>query len=189
MKLFVTGIGTGIGKTVVSAALVSKFKADYWKPIQSGDLINSDSMKISRWSKGVFIHKERFRLNKPASPHESAAEEGVEIRLNDFELPITSNNLIIEGAGGLMVPLNDKDYMIDLISYLGLEVVFVIRDYLGVINHSLLSFMALKEKEIPIYLVVFNGEFNPNTITAIKKSLPENIRYEYFEELNDMMEI
>ena len=186
MRLFITGVGTGVGKTVVSSILVSKFKADYWKPIQAGDLEDTDSMKVARWTDNIYrIHKERYALQRPASPHEAAAVEGIEIQLKDFELPLTANNLIVEGAGGLFVPLNERDHMIDLISYLGLEAVLVIRDYLGVINHSLLSIKALELRGISIYSVVFNGDFNPYTIEAIKRALPEDINYINIDELEE----
>ncbi|SFI76717.1 dethiobiotin synthase [Myroides guanonis] len=184
MKLFVTGVGTGVGKTVVSSILVSKFKADYWKPIQAGDLEDTDSMKVYRWTNNIFrIHKERYAFQRAASPHEAAAVEGIEIKLNDFEMPQIDNNLIVEGAGGLFVPLNDKEYMIDLIVHLQLEVILVIRDYLGVINHSLLSIKALELRGISIYSVVFNGEFNPYTVRAIKGALPQDMNYIYIDEL------
>lgn len=190
MKLFVTGVGTGVGKTVVSSMLVSRFKADYWKPIQAGDLEDTDSMKVQRWTHNMFhIHKERYALQRASSPHEAAEVEGVEIRISDFELPQTDNTLIVEGAGGLYVPLNKKDYMIDLIRHLDLEVVLVIRDYLGVINHSLLSINALESKGIPIYSVVFNGNFNPYTIEAIKGALTQDMSYMYTEELEDVDEV
>ena len=135
--IFITGIGTGIGKTVVAAILTESLKADYWKPVQSGDLDNSDTMKVKSLisnDKTIF-HSETFRLTHPFSPHKSAALDGIEISLNDFKLPETTNSLIIEGAGGLMVPLNDKDLMIDLIKKLNAEVVLVIQHYLGSINH------------------------------------------------------
>src|SRR6187402_2117322 len=108
--LFVTGIGTGIGKTLISAILTEKLKADYWKPIQSGDLDNSDTLKVkSLVSNNVTaFHQETYALTQPYSPHKSAKIDGVEINLQQFKMPVTDNNLIIEGAGGLMVPLNNE---------------------------------------------------------------------------------
>ena len=141
MKLFVTGIGTEVGKTVIAAILTEKLKADYWKPVQAGDLDDSDTMKVRALvsnSVSVF-HEEGFRLNHPMSPHAAAERDGVEIGLEDFEMPQTENHLVIEGAGGLMVPLNDQDCVIDLIEGSGTEVVLVSRNYLGSINHTLLS--------------------------------------------------
>jgi dethiobiotin synthetase len=157
--LFITGIGTGIGKTIVSAILVEKLKADYWKPIQSGDLDNSDTDKVKNLVSNSIskFHSETYRLTQPFSPHKSADLDGIEISLDKFIIPETDNTLIIEGAGGLMVPLNDKDLMIDLIKKLNVEVILVIRHYLGSINHSLLSIEALKARGIKIKGIIYNG--------------------------------
>jgi dethiobiotin synthetase len=157
--LFVTGIGTGIGKTVVAAILTEKFKADYWKPVQSGDLDNSDTLTVKRLvsnSKSIF-HNEAYRLSQPFSPHKSAAIDGITIDPEKIILPQTDNRLIIEGAGGLMVPLTKSFLMIDLIKQLGVAVVLVSRNYLGSINHTLLSVSALQQREIPIKGIIFNG--------------------------------
>ena len=164
-KYFVTGIGTGIGKTVVSAILTEKLNADYWKPIQSGDLDNSDTLKVKELisnTRSVF-HPETYRLTQPFSPHRSAAIDGVEIKLNDFQIPITDNKLIIEGAGGLMVPLNERDLMIDLIKVLDVEVVLVSQNYLGSINHTLLSWEMLQQYDIPVKGIIFNGKADEET--------------------------
>ena len=108
-KIFVTGIGTNVGKTVVSAILRRRYNAVYWKPIQAGDLDNSDSMKVEKLSHiSEQIINERFQLNTPASPHFSAKEDGIKITVKDLELPEIEQNLIIEGAGGLFVPLFGK---------------------------------------------------------------------------------
>lgn len=168
LKLFVTGIDTGIGKTVTSAILTHYFKADYRKPIQSGDLHESDSMKIQQWNEHVTIHRERFSLQLPASPHESAAKENVNMQLSDFTLPDTANNLIVEGAGGLFVPINSSTYMIDLIQHLKIPVALVTKNYLGCINHTMLSIEALRTRNIPIDYLVLNGAFNPYSLEAIK---------------------
>ncbi|MGY3212337.1 dethiobiotin synthase [Mucilaginibacter sp. HD30] len=168
--IFITGIGTGIGKTVVAAILTESLKADYWKPIQSGDLDNSDTMKVKSLisnDKTVF-HSETYRLTQPFSPHKSAALDGVEISLNYFKLPETKNTLIIEGAGGLMVPLNDKDLMIDLITNLNAEVVLVTQHYLGSINHSLLSLQVLYGRNIPVRAIIFNGKSDAYSENIIK---------------------
>lgn len=172
MKLFVTGIGTEVGKTVCSAILVQYFKADYWKPIQSGDLHFSDSMKIKNWAgENVVIHPETFRLQLAASPHQSAAEEGILININDFTLPETQNNLIVEGAGGLMVPLSDSEFMIDLIEKLNISVALVVKNYLGCINHSLLSMMALNQRKINLKYLILNGDFPIDTERIICKNI------------------
>jgi dethiobiotin synthetase len=158
--LFVTGIGTGIGKTIVSAVLVEKLKADYWKPIQSGDLDNSDTMKIKSLvtnKKSVF-HPEAYRLTQPYSPHKSAALDNVLIEADKIILPKTENQLVIEGAGGLMVPLADNFLMIDLIKKLDAEVILLSQFYLGSINHTLLSISALEQYQIPAKGIIFNGD-------------------------------
>jgi dethiobiotin synthetase len=157
--LFITGIGTGIGKTFVSAVLTEKLKADYWKPVQSGDLDDSDTIKVQGLvtnTTSVF-HPEVYRLTQPFSPHKSAAIDGVTIEPEKFVLPETDNQLIIEGAGGLMVPLNDDFLMIDLIKQLKTRVILVSQNYLGSINHTLLSVMALKQYKIDIAGIIFNG--------------------------------
>lgn len=161
-KYFVTGIGTGIGKTIASAVLTEKLKADYWKPIQSGDLDQSDSLAIESLISNTHtkIHPETYRLNHPLSPHLSAKMDEVEIELNKFQLPKTENNLIVEGAGGLMVPLNSKQLILDLIKYLNLEVILVSQHYLGSINHTLLTINTSKQHHIPIKGIVFNGDEN-----------------------------
>jgi len=175
--LFVTGIGTGIGKTVVAAIFTESLKADYWKPVQSGDLDNSDTIKVQGLisnSKTVF-HPEAFRLTQPFSPHKSADLDGIEINLDDFRLPQTDNILVIEGAGGLMVPLNSKDLMIDLIEKLNAEVILVVQHYLGSINHTILSLQALYSRNIAVRAIIFNGEsdsYSENVIKSHSKGEP-----------------
>lgn len=166
--IFVTGIDTDAGKSVVSAILVEALKADYWKPVQAGELDNTDTMKVKSLvsnTKSVF-HPETYRLTEPMSPHAAAEIDGVEIsisRINEefSNFQFSACNLIIEGAGGLMVPLNSKDLIIDLIEQLKVEVVVVLKNYLGSINHSLLTLQMLKQRNIPILGVVFNGNSNP----------------------------
>lgn len=164
-RYFVTGIGTGIGKTIVSAILTEALQADYWKPIQSGDLDNSDTLKVKNLilnSKTIF-HPERYRLTQPFSPHKSAKIDGIEIKLSDFKLPETDNNLIIEGAGGLMVPLNDSDLIIDLIKVLDARIILISQNYLGSINHTLLSWEMLLQYGIPVKGMIFNGKPDEET--------------------------
>jgi len=152
MRFIVAGIGTEIGKTVVSAILVEALQADYWKPIQSGALEDSDTETVRQLisnSRSRF-HPEAYRLREPLSPHAAAAIDGVTIALENLVIPETDNSLIIELAGGLMVPLNDTDLNIDFVQQTGLPVVLVSRNYLGSINHTLLSVDALKNRQIPI---------------------------------------
>ncbi len=157
---FITGIGTDVGKTIISAILVEALKADYWKPVQCGDLDNSDTHKIKGLisnSESVF-HPEAYRLEHPFSPHKAADLEGTRIEKERIILPETNNTLIVEGAGGLMVPLTDTFLVIDLIAQLQAEVILVSRNYLGSINHTLLSIATLKSRNIPIKGIVFNGD-------------------------------
>ena len=114
MKLFITSIDTNIGKTIVSSIVCRALDYSYWKPVQSGDLHNSDSHKIQKLSPGTLIHPETYRLTQPLSPHESAKRDRINITLEKFKLP-QNEKLVIEGAGGVMVPLNEfGDMIIDL---------------------------------------------------------------------------
>lgn len=186
-SIFITGIGTGIGKTIVSAVLTEKLKADYWKPVQSGDLENSDtnlvrslvSNKISKF------HSEAYQLTQPFSPHKSADLDGIKIESSKLILPPTKNQLIIEGAGGLMVPLNDHFLMIDLIKQLKAEVILVSRNYLGSINHTLMSAEVLHSKGLKLKKLIFCGDrdsYSENFITSYLNI--ESTRIPEFNQLN-----
>lgn len=167
-RLFVSGIGTGVGKTVVSAALVAALKADYWKPVQSGLSEGTDTETVKALApEGRTFHPEQYRLNAPLSPHAAAALEGITVDLEKIRLPDTDNHLVVEGAGGLLVPLNDQALVIDLVSRLNLELVLVSRHYLGSINHTLLSLEALISRRIPVRGIVFIGEKNDHTERVI----------------------
>jgi dethiobiotin synthetase len=170
-KYFITGIGTGIGKTLISAILTEKLNADYWKPIQSGDLETSDSLTVENLISNTktVIHPESYRLTQPLSPHLSAKLDGIEIDLCKINIPTTSNDLIIEGAGGLMVPLNENELIIDLIKKLNVEVILVSQNYLGSINHTLLSINLLKQYEISVKGIIFNGDENLETERYIQQ--------------------
>ena len=158
-RIFVTGIGTDVGKTVVSAVLTEALKADYWKPVQTGSFFSTDTAKVQKWVSNTEskFHPEGYLLKQYMSPHAAAELEGMEIDVNSIQLPQTNNNIIIEGAGGLMVPLNRKQFMIDLIKKFDAEVILVIQNYLGSINHSLLSIDALKNRNMNILGIVLNG--------------------------------
>ena len=162
---FVTGIGTDIGKTVVSAIFTEAMKADYWKPVQCGDLENTDSDVVKNLVSNAVsqIHPETYKFKMPASPHKAAKAEEIEINPANFRLPETSNSLIIEGAGGLMVPLLENFLVIDMIQKFNAEVILVSMNYLGSINHTLLSVEALKSRGIKIKGIVFNGEREEST--------------------------
>ncbi len=158
-KIFITGIGTDVGKTVVSSVLVEALKADYWKPIQTGSFFSTDTaqvLKLVANSESKF-HPESYVLKEYMSPHVAAELEGIEISLDKIILPETNNTLIIVGAGGLLVPLNRKEFMIDIIQKFDAEVVLVVQNYLGSINHSLLSIEALKNRGLNILGIIFNG--------------------------------
>lgn len=171
-EIFVTGTDTGIGKTVVSALLTAGLSATYWKPIQSGLKEETDTEFVKRVSElplDNFV-QERYRLNEPLSPHASAKIDGVSISLSDFEIPeYETDHLIIEGAGGLMVPLNDEAMIIDLIQQLNIPVLLVVRSELGTLNHTFLSLEALRSREIPIMGVIMNGPKNESNRQAIEK--------------------
>ncbi|CAK0753842.1 ATP-dependent dethiobiotin synthetase BioD [uncultured Gammaproteobacteria bacterium] len=176
--VFVTGTDTGVGKTLAAACLVKAWNARYWKPIQTGlaEPDNDDSATVARLTE---LPPERlippaYRLAAPLSPHAAAALEGVTITLDAFPLPappvcapILGRPLVIEGAGGVLVPLNDHHLMIDLIERLGLPVVLVARTGLGTINHTLLSLLALRQRRLIIAGVVLSGPANPGNRAAI----------------------
>ena len=171
MRLFVTGIGTEVGKTIIAAILTEALEADYWKPIQAGDLHHSDTDRVKALitnNRSIF-YKEAFCLQEPMSPHAAAEKDGINVHLSNIRAPKTNNHLIIEGAGGLMVPLNYEDCIIDLILQLNCEVVLVSRNYLGSINHTLLSIEALKKRGILIKGIIFNGAKNKDTEKVILK--------------------
>jgi dethiobiotin synthetase len=170
-RYFVTGIGTEVGKTVASAILTQALAADYWKPVQAGELNNSDQLTVKGLvdnNTSVF-HPESYRLNQPMSPHAAAERDGIEIDLSSIKAPKTNNHLIIEGAGGLLVPLNSKDTILDLIETLDVEVILVSRHYLGSINHTLMSIDVLKQRNISIKGILFNGNENKDTESIISK--------------------
>lgn len=170
MKLFITGIGTDVGKTIASSIVTEALEADYWKPVQAGDLDNSDSHKIKRYiSNGkTKIHENSYKLNTPASPHLAATLDGIIIDLKKIVEPKTENHLVIEGAGGLLVPLNDTECVVDLIRK-DYKTIVVSRHYLGSINHTLLSLEYLKNREIPVDGIIFSGDENPASEEIILK--------------------
>jgi len=168
-KYFITGISTEVGKTIAAAIVTEALEADYWKPIQAGDLEHSDTHKIKQFvsnKKSVF-HENAFALNTPMSPHAAAEIDGITINLKDIIAPKTENNLVIEGAGGLLVPLNDNDTILDLIQP-DYKVIVVSRHYLGSINHTLLTVNFLKEKGFDVSLI-FSGNEHKSTENIIQK--------------------
>lgn len=168
-KYFVTGIDTDSGKTLACAILCEALKADYWKPVQSGLPRDSDTIQNLISNDLTRIHPETFLLKTPASPHAAADIDGVKIQLKDFKLPQTNNTLIIEGAGGTLVPLNEKDFMVDLMLHLNVEIIVVADLYLGSINHTLLTIEALKNRNLKIKGIIFNGDTNAASESIILK--------------------
>ncbi|WP_445731289.1 dethiobiotin synthase [Mariniflexile sp.] len=171
---FITGISTNVGKTIASAILVEALEADYWKPIQAGELDNCDTKKVKKLvsnSKSKF-HPNAYALKTPMSPHAAAEIEGISIDISKIIPPIpmaigTKNHLIIEGAGGLLVPINNTQTVFDLIKP-DYKVVVVSRHYLGSINHTLLTLNLLKEKGLDVS-IIFSGNEQKSTEDIIKK--------------------
>ena len=163
MNYFITAIGTDSGKTLVSAIFCEALQADYWKPVQAGLPRDTDTVRQLISNPHTVFHQEQFLLSTPASPHVAAKIDQKAIRLSSFEIPKTNNTLIVEGAGGCLVPLNGEDFIIDLVSRFSAEIVVVSNHYLGSINHTLLTLEALKRRLLPIKGVVFNGQPNFET--------------------------
>lgn len=163
MNLFVTAIGTDSGKTLVSAVLCEALHADYWKPVQAGSPRDAETVRQLVSNKQIKIFPETYLLSTAASPHAAAKLDGIEIELNRFRLPTTDHDLIIEGAGGCLVPLNDRDFMIDLAVCLKTDIILVADLYLGSINHTLLTVDILRQRGLPVSGLIFNGESNPES--------------------------
>ncbi len=170
MKLFITGIGTDVGKTIASAILVEALQADYWKPIQAGDLNNSDTLKVQKLvsNKKSHYYDNSYALTTPASPHYAAQLDGVVIELSRIIEPITTNTLVIEGAGGVLVPINATNCIIDLIQP-DYKIIIISRHYLGSINHTLLTLEVLKNRGIAVTGILFSGDENQATEEIILK--------------------
>lgn len=167
---FITGIGTDVGKTIASAIITEALEADYWKPVQAGDLENSDTHKLRNLisNKNTVFHNNAFALNTPMSPHAAAELDGVKINIQEVKRPKTKNDLVIEGAGGLLVPINEKETIVDLIKPKD-RVIIVSRHYLGSINHTLLTLEVLKSRGLNCFGIIFNGEETPSTENVILK--------------------
>lgn len=161
---FITGIGTDVGKTVVSGIVTEALQADYFKPVQAGDLDYSDTHKVKALvsNSNSRFFENAYALNTPMSPHASADIDNVEIKLENIKRPETDNNLVIEGAGGLLVPLNAEDCIIDLVEKTD-KIILVSRHYLGSINHTLLSVEALKSRGFFNIGLIFSGDEHPTT--------------------------
>ncbi len=163
MNYFVTAIDTDSGKTLVSSILCEALAADYWKPVQAGFPRDTEIVQSLVTNSQTRFHPETHLLHTPASPHAASRLDGVQISLNDFRLPPSTRHLVIEGAGGCLVPLNDREFVIDLVSLFSAQVVLVADLYLGSINHTLLTVECLKRRNLPVVGIVFNGDANPES--------------------------
>jgi dethiobiotin synthetase len=163
-QFIIAGIGTEIGKTLISAIFTQGLQADYWKPVQSGNPEEADALFIEQMTQvpDGQIWESSYLLTQPLSPHSAAEIDGLRIALDEIQLPATTRPLIVELAGGILVPLNERDTNLDLIKQIGYPVVLVSKNYLGSINHTLLSYEILKAQQIPIAGIVFNGPSNPS---------------------------
>lgn len=162
--IFITGIGTDVGKTIVSAIVTEALQADYWKPIQAGFETGTDALQVSNLISNTttVIHSEAYKLQMPASPHIAARKENIKINLQSIVnlKPSTLNlQLVVEGAGGIMVPLNDQEFVVDLIEKLNAKVILVSRNYLGSINHSLLTAQLCKQRNLDVLGWIFNDTY------------------------------
>ena len=168
MKLFITGISTDVGKTIASAIIVEALQADYWKPIQAGDLAHSDTHKVQALVSNAQsqFHPNSYALHTPASPHLAAAKDGITIDLSQIQEPETTNHLVIEGAGGILVPLNETESVVDIIQP-DYKVIVVSRHYLGSINHTLLTVEALQHRNIQLAGIIFSGDENTSSESII----------------------
>jgi dethiobiotin synthetase len=186
-KYFITGIGTNVGKTIVSAILTEALKADYWKPVQSGVAEGTDKGLVSSLitNTNSVCHNESYCFQEPASPHLAASLENQKIKLEQMHLPDTQNDLIIEGAGGILVPLNDSNYVIDLAQEFEADVILVCRNYLGCINHSLLSIDYLVKNNFPVKGIVLVGNFDK----AVKLAITNYSELPVLAEIPEMSEI
>ena len=168
-KIFITGISTEVGKTVASAIVTEALEADYWKPIQAGELDNCDTQKVKNLisNKKSEFHQNSYSLKTPMSPHAAAEIDGVIIDLGKIKEPKTNNSLVVEGAGGLLVPLNNSETILDIIKP-DYKVIVVSRHYLGSINHTLLTIRLLQEKGFNVS-IIFSGNEHKTTEAIIKK--------------------
>ena len=160
MNYFVTAIDTDSGKTLVAAILCKALQADYWKPIQAGLPNDSETVKHLLGNSNSTIHPETHSFKTAASPHAAAAIENITITLDDFKIPLSKKHLIIEGAGGCLVPINNHDFVIDLAVKFQAQVILVSNLYLGSINHTLLSYEALRHRNVSVKGIIFNGSRN-----------------------------
>lgn len=191
----IVGIGTEVGKTLVSAIVCKALNATYWKPIQSGYLNGAgdrDSTWVQQMSGASFL-PETYLLQEPLSPHIAAEIDGITIHTDQLILPTEISPLVVETAGGVMVPLNDQELMIDVLCKWKSPIILVVRQYLGNINHTLLTIEALKSRNIPILGWISNGAALPDTLRWLQQythvplllEIPEvdNVNQEFIQEM------
>lgn len=171
-SIFVTGTDTDVGKTAVCSWIVHHWNAQYWKPVQSGLADGTDSMTVQRLAniESDRIFPEIYRLQEPLSPHAAAAIDGVEIQMEKFQLPAVpdGSRLVVEGAGGILVPLNDSQLVLDLIEQLALPILVVARSGLGTLNHTLMTLATLRSRDLKIGGVIMVGPENESNRVAIQ---------------------
>lgn len=190
--IFVTGTDTGVGKTVISALLCKALNAGYWKPIQSGAVEGTDAEFVASLTKlpSTHFYRESYCLREPLSPHAAAELEGEHIDFANIRLPqFTQDTLVVEGAGGVFVPLNRESLIIDLIAHLRLPALVVARSTLGTINHTLLTLHALRSRRIPVMGVILNGPRNEQNADAIRQYGATDVlaQIELRENLNELL--
>ncbi len=188
-RYFITAIGTDSGKTLISALLCEALEADYWKPIQAGNPTDLSTVKSLVSNQRTQFFPSAYSLQKPASPHDSAKVEGLQIELSKIQIPRTENILVIEGAGGLLVPLNEKDFVIDMVENWqdsDVEIILVANLYLGSINHTLLSIRELERKNLKVKGIIFNGNSNLESEQIIAKHSPFPVLFHlpFLEKIN-----
>ncbi len=168
--VFVTGTDTEVGKTIACACLVGALDGNYWKPVQSGLVDGTDQQTVKKLSKieESRFHDSVYELKAPLSPHEAARREKVSIEMRRFKMPASKRPIVVEGAGGVMVPLNARALMLDLMKKLKLPVIIVARSGLGTINHTVLTVQALRKQRCPVLGVIVNGPRNPANVEAIE---------------------
>ncbi|MEL0326859.1 MAG: dethiobiotin synthase [Burkholderiaceae bacterium] len=165
MSFFLTGTDTEVGKTVICAWLMVHYQYHYWKPIQSG-MDSPDTKAIQKITgfDNSFFFPPAYELQQPLSPHESAKRDGIKIELANFLLPRQETKVIVEGAGGILVPINEKHFIVDIIKKLKLPILLVARSGLGTINHTLLTVSELKKRNLPLLGIILNGKRNQRSV-------------------------
>jgi dethiobiotin synthetase len=189
VNIFITAIGTDSGKTLVSSILVEALKADYWKPIQAGFPRDTDTVKSLVSNLYSHYFDEAYLLQSAESPHSAALKDGIEIKLENIRAPFTKKHLVIEGAGGVLVPVNEEDCVIDIAARLKCKIILVSNLYLGSINHTLLTVEELKRRKMDVLGIIFNGKSNKESERIILKKSGYKCLLRVYEEVEVNTEI